>query len=88
MKYRYIYSGPVMVFDKLVTDSFIGETVAISAKKALSNMSFRFKEQCNLSPNTRVKLFEKYLKKMEAVDDSLAKDVPSNTNQRVLEDAT
>ena len=35
---KYIYDGPVRVFDKLVADRWQSETTAVSESKARSNL--------------------------------------------------
>jgi hypothetical protein len=59
---KYVYKGPVVIFGKLVSNNWSGETVAPSRKKALNNLAFRFKETNNLIVNhARVSLMDKYL---------------------------
>lgn len=65
IKYRYVYNGPVMVFDKLASNKWKGETIALNEKKALSNLSYTFKKNANLLPSSRVTLLSKYLKATE-----------------------
>ena len=54
--HTYVYDGPVMFFDKLVADHWRGETMAVSEKKARSNLSYQAKKQLNLIAGTRVTL--------------------------------
>lgn len=51
--HKYVYEGPVMMFDKLVTDRWKGETVAPSESKARSNLTYQFKRQNNRLPGTK-----------------------------------
>lgn len=44
---KYIYEGPVMEFDKLLTNRWKGETVADSERKARSNLAYQFKKNNN-----------------------------------------
>lgn len=53
---KYIYDGPVLVFDKLVADHWKGETMAPSEKKARSNLTYQFKTQNNRIVGTKVTL--------------------------------
>lgn len=53
---RYSYDGPVMVFDDCVQDHFKAETMAISEKKARSNLTYQFKKAANLIAATKVSL--------------------------------
>lgn len=52
----YLYEGPVYVHDTCVQDLFIAKTMAVSAKKALSNIAYRWKTANNRLPGTNVKL--------------------------------
>ena len=53
---KYMYDGPVLVFDTLVTDRWKGETMAPNARKARSNLSYQFKKQSNRMPGVKVTL--------------------------------
>lgn len=53
---KYIYNGPVMSFDRCVADRWKGETLAVSEKKARSNLAFRYKQEHNMIPATRITL--------------------------------
>lgn len=53
---RYLYEGPIMVFDKCVEHRWKGETVATSIEKAKSNLSNQARKLCNLVPNASVSL--------------------------------
>lgn len=44
---RYFYNGPVMAFDKCVANSWSAETVAVSEKKARSNLVWQYKKIAN-----------------------------------------
>ena len=53
---RYAYEGPVMEFGTCVQNKWIGETVAVSEKKARSNLIFQWKNQNNRIPGAQVSL--------------------------------
>lgn len=53
---KYIYNGPVMVFDRCVAGKFVAETVAPSKEKAKSNIIYQFKKNNNLVPSARVSI--------------------------------
>lgn len=55
-----------MAFDRLIANNWSGETVAISEKKAKSNLGYQFKKDANLANNTRVSLPGK-IKELEAI---------------------
>lgn len=63
---KYIYKGPVVIFGKLVANSWSGETVAVSRQKAISNLSYQFKKANNIIENrAKVTLMDKYLYEVE-----------------------
>lgn len=45
--HKYVYEGPVMMFNTLVTDRWKGETMAPSESKDRSNLAYQFKTQNN-----------------------------------------
>lgn len=45
--HKYVYEGPVMMFNTLVADRWKGETMAPSESKARSNLAYQFKTQNN-----------------------------------------
>ena len=53
---QYSYSGPVMEFDRCVSDNWKGSTYAVSEKKAKSNLAYQFKKQNNRIAATRISL--------------------------------
>ena len=53
---KYMYDGPVLVFDTLVADHWKGETMGPNARKARSNLSYQFKKQSNRMPGVKVTL--------------------------------
>lgn len=54
--HKYQYDGPVLKFDNLVADRWKGETMAPTARKAKSNLSYQFKKQNNCLPGVKVTL--------------------------------
>lgn len=52
----YIYSGPVLYFNKCVADHWFGSTYAPTKKKARSNLEYRFKKENNYTPNVKIHL--------------------------------
>lgn len=54
--HKYVYEGPIMYFEHMVTDRWKGETAAPSERKARSNLSYQAKSQLNLIAGTRVTL--------------------------------
>lgn len=56
MANHYIYEGPVYKFDTVVEDRWHGETYAVSASKAKSNLEYQCKKRLGLLPSMRVSL--------------------------------
>ena len=54
--HKYSYDGPVLEFDRLVTDHWKGETMAPSEKKARSNLAYQYKKKNNRIASVKVKL--------------------------------
>ena len=59
----YFYDGPVMQFGRTIDPSWYGETYAVSAKKALSNLAYQFKKKLGYGPKSKFELDINYLKK-------------------------
>ena len=55
-KRKYIYEGPVFVFDNCVATKWRGETYAVTASKAKSNLIYQFKKQNGYSASAKVDL--------------------------------
>lgn len=53
---RYSYRGPVLEFGKVVQNVWYGETLAVSEKKARSNLTFQWKKENNRLPSSKVTL--------------------------------
>lgn len=53
---QYTYSGPVMEFDNCIERDWKASTYATSEKKALSNLTFRYKRDHNRTPNAKITL--------------------------------
>lgn len=53
---EYSYNGPVLEFDKVITNNWTGTTYAVSEKKAKSNLAFRFKKQYGKSTGSKITL--------------------------------
>ena len=54
--HKYFYKGPVMEFDKCITDNWSGETVAVSESKAKTNLAYQFKKKFGRTANTKITL--------------------------------
>lgn len=54
--HKYIYNGPVMEFDRLVAERWKGETMAISEKKARSNLIYQYKKSTSRIAGVKISL--------------------------------
>jgi hypothetical protein len=52
----YSYDGPVLEFDKCVSNRWKGSTYAESERKARSNLTYQFKKKTNRVAGTRITL--------------------------------
>ena len=52
----YSYDGPVLEFDRVVTDHWHGETYAVSKAKARCNLAFHFKNEIGKVPQAKITL--------------------------------
>lgn len=55
-KHIYIYEGPVCEFGTCVQNVWVGKTVAVSEKKAKSNLAYQWKLNNNRTGNSKVEL--------------------------------
>ena len=53
---KYMYIGPVIIFNRCVVNKWIASTYAQSKSKARSNFSYQFKRQNNLLVSANVTL--------------------------------
>lgn len=53
---QYRYDGPVMLFDKCIVSRWKASTFAVSEAKARSNLTYQYKSNNCLLPNTKVTL--------------------------------
>ena len=56
MKNIYKYEGPVMEFDMCVCEHWSGETMAVSEKKARSNLTYQYKKAMGLTSDAKITL--------------------------------
>lgn len=52
----YSYEGPVMEFEKIVDNRWIGQTVAPTEARARTNLAFQFKRETGRAPRTKITL--------------------------------
>jgi len=59
----YVFTGPVTLFGRVVSNKWYGETMAISEKKATSNLKYQFKKEANLVAGSKIDLIGAIKKK-------------------------
>ena len=52
----YIYEGPVMEFERCITDRWKATTMAASENKARSNFAYQYKKTNNKLPTAKISL--------------------------------
>lgn len=52
----YIYDGPVKEFDRIINPNWKAQTMAVSKKKAKSNLEFRYKKEHGKARNVKISL--------------------------------
>lgn len=52
----YSYDGPVLEFDRIVSNHWKAQTYATSESKARSNLIFQFKKETGRVPRTKITL--------------------------------
>lgn len=62
---QYSYSGPVLEFDRVIANNWVGTTYAPSEKKAKSNLAFQFRQEFGKQAKTKITLPGKVIKKEE-----------------------
>lgn len=63
--YLYSYEGPVVEFDRCIANCWRGITRAPSAKKARSNLTYRYKKENNKIPASKITLPGKIMRVVE-----------------------
>lgn len=53
---QYTYDGPVMEFERCISHRWIGSTMAVSERKARSNLIYQFKKQNKKIPSSKITL--------------------------------
>lgn len=52
----YSYAGPVLEFDKIVTNNWRGQTYAVSEAKARNNLAYQFKREYGKVARSKITL--------------------------------
>jgi len=63
---KYSYSGPVMEFDRCIDNKWNGTTMAVSEKKARSNLTYQYKQYAKRAARSRITLPGKLIMEKEA----------------------
>lgn len=53
---KFKFVGSICVFDTIIAKCWTGETIAISEKKAMSNLLYRAKDQMGYLPSAKLRL--------------------------------
>ena len=56
MKHCYVYDGPILKFNTVISNHWHGSTWAVSKEKAASNLTYQFKKQTGLSAGAKISL--------------------------------
>lgn len=56
MSNLYLYDGPVLEFDTCIERRWKASTYAVSAKKAISNLTYRYKKEHGKMPSSKISL--------------------------------
>lgn len=54
--FKYVYDGPVLEFDRVISERWRATTFAPSERKARSNLTYQFKKQFGKDPITKITL--------------------------------
>ena len=53
-KNLYSYEGPVTQFNRVICSKWVGETIAVSAAKAKSQLIYRYKKEHGMVPSAKI----------------------------------
>lgn len=53
---KFYYDGPVLEFDKIVAEHWESSTLAVSEKKARSNLAHQFKMEFGKVPRSKISI--------------------------------
>lgn len=53
---KYAYDGPVMLFDRCITNRYVASTYAVSESKARCNMAYQYKKSARLTADSKITL--------------------------------
>ena len=54
--HKYVYNGPVMLFDTVLVRDWSATTFAPSEDKARSNLAYQYKKQSNRTASSKIRL--------------------------------
>lgn len=64
-KKLYEYRGPVRIFEEIVNSDWHGYTYAMTEKQARNNLTYQYKRQRGLIPETKVTLTGKVFESLD-----------------------
>lgn len=53
---KFYYDGPVLEFDRIVAEHWKSSTLAVSEKKARSNLAYQFKMEFGKVPRSKISI--------------------------------
>lgn len=56
VRHRYLYDGPVRMFEQCVSERWVGETLAVSERKAKCNLLYRWKKEHGYTADAKITL--------------------------------
>lgn len=64
----FLYDGPVLEFDKIISNRWCGQTYAVSEAKARTNLAYQFKRETGRIPRSKISLPGKIIQKEELIE--------------------
>ena len=62
---RFKYSGPVLRYERIVTEKWEGTTMADTPQKAINNLKFRARRDLGLMPNAHINFIGKFFSEIQ-----------------------
>ena len=54
LRRKYLYDGPVMLFERCIVNKWVSSTYAVSESKARSNLMYQFKKNNRLTADSKI----------------------------------
>lgn len=68
-KSKWMYKGPVKLFDTVINPSWEGSTLASSEAKALANLAYQYKSKNGMVAGTKISLNKDYIFETTSLND-------------------